>query len=277
MRLPNELLIHILRHVLPEDRIPFLFVSHFTHWLVCQDVYRRVVFPDTCSTQDILAFCQKYGPSLTTLCLPVTHYSNAFLQLLFQLCPHMHYLQSRMTLRQLYQVTALSPVHPTACFMLTHVPSAPRESGQVQSGFSSLPLPCCSSYFVFPSSETSLTHIAHYYHHPGALQNAILPTFGMDVVCFTLNTYDVLTVQVARLIVTQCPKLRYLVAPVVKAEGLWVLLRWCHSLAAVVVGGEEWTTHDNEAAVKSIQHHRRVWCLHQQSQEVWHVGILPKQ
>lgn len=101
-------------------------------------------------------------------------------------------------------------------------------------------LACCSSIFLFPNHpipDSTLTHISHYFHHPGALRNAILPTFGPDLLSLTLNVYDILTVSVAQMISVKCPRLRYLHIPQIKAEGLWVLLHKCNTLVAIVVGG----------------------------------------
>ncbi|CEP11353.1 hypothetical protein [Parasitella parasitica] len=203
------------------------------------------------------------------------------------------------------------------CFMATDIPNHLLEDEELaifNTNYQTTTyFPCCPSFFIFPSElvpekNPTLTQISHYFHHPGALSNAILPTFGSDLLALTLNPYDVLTSSVARLIVAKCPRLRYLVVPAVKAEGLWMLLRWCHTLAAIVVGydsipfdedeeqqdeqdevnddelgvlpGELAQQHqhhlqydsstnrhilteiENERAVETVRHHKRVWCVH---------------
>ncbi|KAL0082337.1 hypothetical protein F4703DRAFT_1864759 [Phycomyces blakesleeanus] len=370
---PNELLMQIISFTSLPDKITFLFVNRYTYWQVSQQVYRKAIFPDSATTDEIVCFCQKHGKSLETIKLPQGHaHSDAFFTLLLELCPSLNFLQSSITPKQLNRLLLPSS---SACFMLTHVPCTDlslKVDAIRSDHYSLVALPCCSSSFVFPSQAMppdntdggSITHISHYFHHPGALQNAILPTFGPDLISFTLNPYDILTASVARLIVSKCPRLRYLVAPAVKAEGLWMLLRWCHSLVTIVVGdhsqeqleeedddeeeeaeaeadaeaedereeenvegveeGERTSrrrdrdrvggrTHlgmregmihngirhrndnlpsirfrhcvvdeENARAVATIEHHRRVWCVHRQDgrpmqdQTLWHIGIIPK-
>ncbi|KAI9010846.1 hypothetical protein CLU79DRAFT_772934 [Phycomyces nitens] len=310
---PNELLMQIISFAALPDKITFLFVNRYTYWQVSQQVYRKAIFPDSVSTKEIVGFCQKHGRSLETIKLPQGHaHSDAFFTLLLDLCPSLNFLQSSITPKQLNRLLLPSS---SACFMLTHVPCTDlslKVDAIRTDHYSLVALPCCSSSFVFPSQAMSadntdggsITHISHYFHHPGALQNAILPTFGPDLISFTLNPYDILTASVARLIVSKCPRLRYLVAPAVKAEGLWMLLRWCHSLVTIVVGDhsqeqlEEEDMEDNDRlpyrlrhfmvddenarAVATIEHHPRVWCVHRQDgrpmqdQTLWHIGIIPK-
>ncbi|CAO3587335.1 unnamed protein product [Absidia cylindrospora] len=187
--------------------------------------------------------------------------------LLFQLCPQLNFLQSSMTPKQLVRFLFRTR-YPLTCFMMTqHTPSSSLSSCQqqqyhrrqqhqhylqyggdeldeliqvTQDLYNVTKLTCCSSIFLFPNHpipDSTLTHISHYFHHPGALRNAILPTFGPDLLSLTLNMYDVLTVSVAQMIAVKCPQLRYLHIPQIKAEGLWLLLHKCNTLVAIVVGG----------------------------------------
>ncbi|KAI9246050.1 hypothetical protein BDA99DRAFT_527348 [Phascolomyces articulosus] len=161
-----------------------------------------------------------------------------------------------------------------------------------------LPLDCCSSCLIFPTMtnlrengeeedhSSTMMHISHYFHHPGALRNGILPTYGEELLSLTLNRYDVLTASVAKLIIAKCPRLRYLVAPAVKAEGLWMILRWCDTLVTVIVGLQADDQEDvfndleNEKAVATIAHYKRVWCVHSHldfaDHSSWHIGIIPR-
>ncbi|KAF7731763.1 hypothetical protein EC973_008277 [Apophysomyces ossiformis] len=296
--LPNELLMQVILFTNPKDLVSFLFVCRYTYQLVCQRVYRRVIFPDTVGLTDIVGFCQKYGLSLETIKLPKAHhYSDNFFVMLLQLCPKLAFLQSSMTPKQLLRLRP--SIRPSACFMLTYVPT----SFDLGDQYNLAALPCCSSYFAFPNHHqtTTLTHISHYFHHPGALRNAILPTFGADLLSLNLNPYDVVTAAVASMIAQKCPRLRYLAAPAVKAEGLWMLLRWCHTLVAILVGGDQSDDEDeddtaarqarrmlrnqeNEQSVATIENHKRVWCVHPHTRRMlnepdcksWHIGILPK-
>ncbi|KAI7853837.1 hypothetical protein BDC45DRAFT_510238 [Circinella umbellata] len=161
-----------------------------------------------------------------------------------------------------------------------------------------LSMDCCSSCLIFPTASTSndnlgqedhsstMMHISHYFHHPGALRNGILPTYGEELLSLTLNRYDVLTASVAKLIIAKCPRLRYLVAPAVKAEGLWMMLRWCDTLVTVIVGlqaddqEDVYNDIENEKAVATIAHYKRVWCVHSHldfvDHQSWHIGIIPR-
>ncbi|ORZ01797.1 hypothetical protein BCR43DRAFT_487524 [Syncephalastrum racemosum] len=309
--LPNELLMQVILFSQVEDLPVFLFVCRYTYQLVCQRAYRKAIFPDSATMQDIITFCQKHGQALQTIKLPQGHYySDTFFMLLSQLCPQLLYLQSSITPKQLKR---LIPNLQRSCFMLTHVPTDVDEDLLQSEDYSLESLPCCSSFFVFPTNActsdptTALTHISHYFHHPGALRNAILPTFGPDLLSLTLNPYDALTPTVARLIVKQCPRLRYLIAPAVKAEGLWMMLRWCETLVAIVVGHHDepvpddddddldhypvslYSTIDseNERAVATVEQHKRVWCVHARRKDThpfnsaeerksWHIGIIPR-
>lgn len=306
--LPNELLMQVVMFTQPSDLGVFLFVCRYTNQLVSQRVYRKAIFPDAASTTDIVNFCRKYGQSLKTMKLPQGRYfPDAFFILISQLCPNLTFLQSSITPRQLaHQLIPGCPAF--ASFMLTHVPSRDKEAIE---NLDHCPIPCCSSYYVLPTTENGpMTRISHYFHHPGALRNAILPTFGSDLLSLTLNPFDTLTAPVARLIVSRCPQLRYLVAPTVKAEGLWMLLRFSPTLAAVIVGyheeGEPVVHHhpqsmlgsnmlqqkideENESAVATIEHYKRVWCVHPriierydpleglQTFKSWHIGIIPRE
>ncbi|RCH95398.1 hypothetical protein CU098_011059, partial [Rhizopus stolonifer] len=245
-----------------------------------------------------------------TIKLPRHHYvpDTVYHQIL-QWCPRLDYLQSNLYPKQLH--SCLQRMCHSTCIMSTDIPddaldevTAFHSKNQTITYFA-----CCPSFFVFPSElvpekNPTLTQISHYFHHPGALSNAILPTFGSDLLSLTLNAYDVLTSSVARLIVTKCPRLRYLAVPCVKAEGLWMLLRWCHTLVAIVVGHDDslipfeeeeeeeeedhlsrsmLTDIENERAVETVRQHKRVWCVHSnvheddnQKRMSWHIGIIPK-
>ncbi|KAI8393289.1 uncharacterized protein BYT42DRAFT_541583 [Radiomyces spectabilis] len=318
---PNELLMQIALFIDQEHLKSFLFVNRYTYQLVCQRVYHKAIFPDTVAPQEIIQFCQKHGRSLEMMKLPnLPLHSDAFFIHIAQLCPNLTFLQSSMMPKQLHNILPI--LRSSACFMLTNL-STDHTIELSQHAIASLS--CCSSYFVFPNSSNpgtattavtartpapgTLTHISHYFHHPGALRNAILPTFGADLLSLTLNHYDVLTATTAELIVSKCPRLRYLVAPTVKAEGLWLMLRWCHSLVTIIVGehdmdeGEEefgaifpdviinerhrFVDDENERAVSTIKQHKRVWCLHPRTlydhhrqallqRKSWHIGIIPK-
>ncbi|KAI8073932.1 hypothetical protein BC940DRAFT_289565 [Gongronella butleri] len=313
--LPNELLLKIIDHV--ERPHAFLLVCRYTYHYVSPRIYRRALFPDQLPLYDILHFCQRHGSALTTLKLPLSkRFADTFYRLLFQLCPSLAFLQASMTAKQLVR---LLPHRASACFLITHCPSSELDmhtlADTTHTDYHTLQLPCCSSFLLFPQAIPTLTHLPHYFHHPGALRNAILPTFGADLLSMSLNMYDILTVQVAQWICHACPKLRYLHVPQIRAEGLWMLLRQCNTLVAVVVGSNPHETHhhpfeqdeddehapdldddaraytwakmdginrSNQQAVKSMTRHRRVWGLHPlhsspQSLLAWHIGILPKQ
>ncbi|KAI7904888.1 uncharacterized protein BX663DRAFT_484960 [Cokeromyces recurvatus] len=321
--LPNELLQRIIELTDQEYRIPYLFVCKFTFHLVRQRVYKKVIFPDDQDIKgiEIITFCQLYGLSLETIKLPQAKYfPDKVYQDILLLCPHLNFLQSNIHPKQLVECKPKMCLN--TCFMVTNLPyhllmvhtddeedTLPIFNSNCQI---TVYFDCCPSLFIFPSEfmpGKSLTQISHYFHHPGALSNAILPTFGSDLLSLTLNPYDVLTSTVARLIVAKCTKLRYLVAPSVKAEGLWMLLRWCHTLAAIIVGYDrnslpfndedflqemvDYNRHlqsrqaltelENERAVETIRHHKRVWCVHPNVYEYhhlkivsWHIGIIPK-
>ncbi|ORZ17180.1 hypothetical protein BCR42DRAFT_414090 [Absidia repens] len=272
-QLPNELLMHIIEYIPSTHLSVFLLVSRYTHQLVSGKAYRKTIFPDTLPLSDIMNFCQRHGSSLVTVKLPHgKRYSDTFYMLLFQLCPQLNFLQSSMTPKQLVRFLFRTR-YPLTCFMMTqHTPSSSFSSCQQQQQhqqqyyrqqqhqqylqyggdeldelmqvtqdlYNVTKLTCCSSIFLFPNHpipDSTLTHISHYFHHPGALRNAILPTFGPDLLSLTLNMYDVLTVSVAQMIAVKCPQLRYLHIPQIKAEGLWLLLHKCNTLVAIVVGG----------------------------------------
>ncbi|KAI9485939.1 MAG: hypothetical protein EXX96DRAFT_547081 [Benjaminiella poitrasii] len=328
--LPNELLQRIIELTDHAYIAPYIFVSKYTFQLVRQRVYRKVIFPDEQDIDgtDIITFCQLYGSSLETIKLPQAHYfSDEVYHHILTLCPNLNFLQSSIYPKQLARCIPPPKLPLTTCFMITELPchlvSAGNQEDDILSLFSNdqsattaaYYFDCCSSFFVFPNEvlpSKTLTQISHYFHHPGALSNAILPTFGSDLLALTLNPYDLLTSSVAQLIVAKCPKLRYLVVPSVKAEGLWMLLRWCHTLAAIIVGYDRnslpfdddddmffrhemahynrhfqsrqtLTEIENERAVETIRHHKRVWCVHSNTYEYnqlkivsWHVGIIPK-
>ncbi|KAL0137446.1 hypothetical protein V8B55DRAFT_1566005 [Mucor lusitanicus] len=270
------------------------------------------------------------------------YFSDDVYDLILTLCPKLEFVQSNIYPKQLAK--CLPKVRHATCFMATDIPEhllVDEDLVIFSTAYKAITFfPCCPSFFIFPSElvpekNPTLTQISHYFHHPGALSNAILPTFGSDLLALTLNPYDVLTSSVARLIVAKCPKLRYLVVPAVKAEGLWMLLRWCHTLTAIVVGSDSVSFDDddeeeeegqqeegradnefqhelgvtsgesapsleyhhsirsrrllteieNERAVETVQHHKRVWCVHLHTDEnesntirrfSWHIGIIPK-
>jgi hypothetical protein len=322
--LPNELLMQIIYFTAREELVEYLFVSKYTFQLVRQRVYKKVIFPDTkdIKEKDVIQFCELYGNSIETIKLPQgQHYSDIVYENILKLCPKLDFLQSNIYPKQLLKLSKF--IRLNTCFMTTNVPidlitnedlDVFHSAYQTTTYFS-----CCPSFFIFPSElvpekNSTLTQISHYFHHPGALSNAILPTFGSDLLALTLNPYDVLTASVAKLIVSKCPKLRYLVVPSVKAEGLWMLLRWCHTLATIIVGETEQDIQEedeednsdseeerdieinnrqssrrllieieNERAVETIQHHKRVWCVHSscittvnRKRTSWHIGIIPK-
>ncbi|KAI8343689.1 hypothetical protein BC941DRAFT_412034 [Chlamydoabsidia padenii] len=287
-QLPNELLMHIIDYIPSTHLSVFLLVCRYTHQLVSGKVYRKTIFPDTLPLSDIMHFCQRHGSSLVTVKLPHgKRYSDTFYMLLFQLCPQLNYLQSSMTPKQL-QRFLLRTHYPLTCFMMTqHTPSSTlllssayhqleQQRRQLQrqhylqygngDGLEELiqvtqdlynvtKLTCCSSIFLFPNHpipDSTLTHISHYFHHPGALRNAILPTFGPDLLSLTLNVYDILTVSVAQMISVKCPRLRYLHIPQIKAEGLWLLLHKCNTLVAIVVGGVDGNDTDDNDTIMMI-------------------------
>lgn len=299
--LPNELLMQIISFADRRNLPVFLFVCRYTFQLVRTQAYRKAIFPDDLSMTDIIHFCQRYGLALETIKLPQgRYYSDTFFALLSKLCPNLTFLQSSITPKQLVRQLLPTMRASQPCFMLTYVPT--------HVDFFDMDhfyLPCCSSFFVLPTTSSvdtsTTTHIAHYFHHPGALRNAILPTYGADLLSLTLNPYDTLTAPVARSIISKCPRIRYLVAPTVKAEGLWMLLRWCHTLATIIVGwGDDddfqadgqgplafederaIAEEENEKAVETIKQHKRVWCVHpcyqalHESSKSWHIGIIPK-
>ncbi|KAI9305217.1 hypothetical protein BJ944DRAFT_265579 [Cunninghamella echinulata] len=274
--LPNELLMHILHFIPTNDLTVFLFVCRYTHHIVSGKVYKKVNFPDTLvSLNTIINFCQKHGSSLNTIKLPLDkRYSDTFFMLLFQLCPRLEFLQSSITPKQLKRLLPRRQ-YPFTCFKITHLPSTTTNTNTmvptststststitsfyndpwyddlmetIQDHYNITSFTCCSSLLLFPHHpipDSTLTHITHYYHHVGALQNAILPTFGPDLLSLTLNIYDVLTPAVAQLIAKKCPRLRYLHAPLIKAEGLWMLLHKCNTLVTIVVGGGGLTQND---------------------------------
>ncbi|KAI8086713.1 uncharacterized protein BX664DRAFT_336585 [Halteromyces radiatus] len=309
--LPNELLMHVIDYIPSNHLSVFLFVCRYTHQLVSGKAYRKTMFPDDLPLSDIMNFCQKHGSSLVTIKLPHgKRYPDTFFMLLFQLCPNLNFLQSSMTPKQI-QRFLFRTHYPLTCFMLTqhydYGDDLDDLIGMTQDHYNVTKLSCCSSIFLFPHPpipDTTLTHISHYFHHPGALRNAILPTFGPDLLSLTLNVYDILTLSVAEIISQKCPRLRYLQIPHVKAQGLWMLLHKCNTLVAIVVGGNEtnqdsndnndwtinddesnvhWINQENQKAVATIKSHKRVWCIHQQSSHSsdsnrlsWHIGILPK-
>ncbi|KAK4512713.1 RNA binding protein snu13 [Mucor velutinosus] len=336
--LPNELIQHIISLTEQAYLTPYLFVCKYTFHLARQRAYKKVIFPDkNIDETHVISFCELYGLSITTMKLPQARYfSDAVYDLILTLCPKLEFIQSNIYPKQLAQ--CIPKMRHATCVMATDIPEhllLDEDLAIVSSAFKTTTFfPCCASFFIFPSElvpekNPTLTQISHYFHHPGALSNAILPTFGSDLLALTLNPYDVLTSSVARLIVSKCPKLRYLVVPAVKAEGLWMLLRWCHTLAAIVVGsdsvsfddGEDeeqdqidnefqhelgvtsgepaqpfehhhsnrsrriLTAIENERAVETVQHHKRVWCVHFHTDEnedstirrfSWHIGIIPK-
>lgn len=338
--LPNELIQHIINLTDQAYLTPYLFVCKYTFHLARQRAYKKVIFPDKDIEEiHVISFCELYGLSIETIKLPQAQYfSDSVYQLILTLCPKLEFLQSNIYPKQLVQ--CIPKMHHATCFMATDIPShllVDEDLAIFTSTYQTTTyFPCCPSFFIFPSElvpekNPTLTQISHYFHHPGALSNAILPTFGSDLLALTLNPYDVLTSSVARLIVAKCPRLRYLVVPSVKAEGLWMLLRWCHTLAAIVVGydsipfdededdedddvdndddlgvipGEVEHQHEdrrqrhhsnsnrrilteieNERAVETVQHHKRVWCIHANTLEnennftkrmSWHIGIIPK-
>lgn len=322
--LPNELLMQIIYFTERRYLIEYLFVSKYTFQLVRQRVYKKVIFPDNedIIEEQVVQFCQLYGHSLETMKLPQgQHFSDVVYEQVLKLCPKLDFLQSNIYPKQLLKLSSF--MRPSTCFMTTDVPIhliTNEDLDLFHSAYQTTTyFPCCPSFFIFPSElvpekNSTLTQISHYFHHPGALSNAILPTFGSDLLALTLNPYDVLTASVARLIVSKCPRLRYLVVPSVKAEGLWMLLRWCHTLAAIIVGDDDnsipmnddeeeeseeeeefdisnrqssrrlLTEIENERAVETIQHHKRVWCVHscttthsnENKRTSWHIGIVPK-
>ncbi|KAG1470950.1 hypothetical protein G6F56_002396 [Rhizopus delemar] len=305
--LPNELLTQIIHFTQQTDLTPYLFINKYTFGLVRQKVYRKVIFPDTDITeQDIQTFCQLYGQSICSIKLPQgKNYSNKLYRTLFSLCPRLNFLHASILFPS--QLNILIPYYSSnISFMMTHIPIEEEDSVYLDTTRTVHYFPCCTSCFIFPKDvdldPPTLTQISHYFHHPGALSNAILPTFGPDLLSLILNPFDQLTASVARLIVTNCPQLRYLVVPFVKAEGLWMLLRWCDTLTTIIVGKDgspvfiddeeeeedyENTIEDgmliNQKAVESIKNHKRVWCVHtcvyssfQQKRASWHIGIVPK-
>lgn len=331
--LPNELLYQIIYFTENKDLGPYLYVCKHTFHLVRHRVYRKVLFPDNVTQNDIITFCENYGSSIETIKLPLgKQYPEALYRFILETCPNMDFLQSSIQPKQLNRLIPL--VKPSTCFMVTHMPLDNEQIEEQQqhqhyhgfysnnamdmdmfhSPFQTVTLfPCCPSFFIFPNEGipekmSTLTQISHYFHHPGALSNAILPTFGSDLLSLTLNPYDILTASVARLIVSKCPRLRYLGAPSVKAEGLWMLLRWCHTLSTIIVGEDDnlLTEEDmeeeeeeeamigqrqrriiqdeNERAVATVKQHKRVWCVHscvsqainERKRVSWHIGIVPK-
>ncbi|KAL9548709.1 hypothetical protein MBANPS3_005562 [Mucor bainieri] len=245
--LPNELIQHIVNLTEQAHLTPYLFVCKYTFHLARQRAYKRVIFPDkSVDETQVVSFCELYGLSITTMKLPQARYfSDAVYDLILTLCPKLEFVQSNIYPKQLAQ--CLPKMRHATCFMATDIPEhllVDEDLAIFSSAYKTITFfPCCPSFFVFPSElvpekNPTLTQISHYFHHPGALSNAILPTFGSDLLALTLNPYDVLTSSVARLIVAKCPKLRYLVVPAVKAEGLWMLLRWCHTLTAIIVGSD---------------------------------------
>ncbi|KAI9345962.1 hypothetical protein BD770DRAFT_396679 [Pilaira anomala] len=313
--LPNELLMRIIQLTSSQDLTPYLFVCKYTFQLVRHRVYKKVIFPDDeqLTEKDIKLFFIHYAPSIETIKLPQSQvFSNDLYQYILIHCPQLEFLQSSIYPKQLNSLKYL--MRPSTCFMVTEIPLELIRHEALDAFHSSVQtttyFPCCPSFFIFPSElvpekNSPLTQISHYFHHPGALSNAILPTFGSDLIALTLNPYDVLTASVARLIVAKCPRLRYLVVPSVKAEGLWMLLRWCHTLAAIVVGDDISMTQDeedeededeeehdqtrrlfieieNQRSVETIQNHKRVWCVHSsflntvEKRTSWHIGIIPR-
>ncbi|KAI9317129.1 hypothetical protein BX666DRAFT_1942427 [Dichotomocladium elegans] len=306
--LPNELLIQIVNFV--DDRSTLailLFVCKFTYRLVSPHVYTKAIFPDEGVTMtDIIRFCHQYGRSLKTIKLPQRrYYPDTFFSVLAQSCPNLIFLQSSATFPQLVHRLLPHLEQTTTCFMLTQASAGmgmdettAADDDQPERLFDFYPFACCSCCFTVANSDLTsdvVTRIPHYYHHPGALRSAILPTFGPDLLSLTLNSYDILTATVAHMIISRCPRLRFLVAPAVKAEGLWMILRWCDTLAAVVVGiqdEEDLEQHhqqyisvddENEKAVASVEHYKRVWCVHAhkahffgQIRKSWHIGIVPR-
>lgn len=319
--LPNELLVQIVFMTELPYRGVFLSVCRFTNRLVSQHVYQKAVFPEEATMTDMIRFCYKHGQSLEIIKLPQRrcYYPDTFFTILAQLCPKLSFLQSSITPKQL--VRRLLPVmkqHPTSStFMLTHVSSSlayyELDLEQDDDDPSSSPPPdieyyrlaCCSCCLAIrqpKKDDDVVTHISHYYHHPGALRSAILPTFGSDLVSLTLNPYDILTASVAHMIIAKCPRLRLLVVPTVKADGLWMMLRWCDTLVAVVVGstpplddddqdddphhtlaGQDTVDGENERAVATVESYKRVWCVHPHASHFqgliyksWHIGIIPR-
>ncbi|GAA5798468.1 hypothetical protein EDC94DRAFT_654977 [Helicostylum pulchrum] len=311
--LPNELLMRIIQLTDEQDLTEYLFVCKYTFHLVRQRVYKKVIFPDTQVTEsDVISFFKLYANSIETVKLPQCHeFSTLVYEYILIHCPRLDFLQSSIYPKQLNRLKYL--MRSSTCFMITEIPVDLITHHDLDTFHSSVQtttyFPCCPSFFIFPSElipekNSPLTQISHYFHHPGALSNAILPTFGSDLIALTLNPYDVLTASVARLIVAKCPRLRYLVVPSVKAEGLWMLLRWCHTLAAIVVGDdnsgmineeeeeeeEEEQDHtrrlfieiENQRSVETIQNHKRVWCVHSsflntvEKRTSWHIGIIPR-
>ncbi|ORX52366.1 hypothetical protein DM01DRAFT_1336733 [Hesseltinella vesiculosa] len=250
---------------------------------------------------EVLEFCQRHGKSLRTVKLPLgKRFSDTFYQLLFRLCPCLGFLQASLTAKQLARLL-LQKRYPSTSFLLTHCPSTEADVEVLmdtsQDHYHVLEVPCCcSSFFIFPSPipNSTLTHLPFYFHHPGALKNAILPTFGPDLMSLSLNMNDILTVQVAQWICHQCPRLRYLQVPQIKAEGLWLLLHQCSTLVTIIVGAVpldiaetcplpkiDGINQGNQLAVKTVARHKRVWSLHSStfpshSFLAWHIGILPK-
>ncbi|KAI8636201.1 hypothetical protein BD408DRAFT_99506 [Parasitella parasitica] len=338
--LPNELIQNIIDLTDPAYLTPYLFVCKHTFHLARQRVYKKAIFPDkNIDEAQVISFCEMYGLSIETIKLPQGQYfSDSAYELILTLCPRLEFLQSNIYPKQLVQCIPI--MRHNTCFMATDIPGyllVDEDLAVFNSTYQTTTyFPCCPSFFIFPSElvpekTPTLTQISHYFHHPGALSNAILPTFGSDLLALTLNPYDVLTSSVARLIVAKCPRLRYLVVPAVKAEGLWMLLRWCHTLAAIIVGHDSilfddeeeeqdeqneidddglgvmpgelahqhqdhpqynpntnrhtMTEVENERAVETVRHHKRVWCVHQSIMEnennhtkrlAWHIGIIPK-
>lgn len=334
--LPNELIQNIVNLTEQAYLTPYLFVCKYTFHLARQRVYKKAIFPDNKGIDEIhvISFCELYGLSLETIKLPRAQYfSDNVYERILTLCPKLEFLQSNIYPKQLVQ--CIPKMSHTTCFMATDIPShllAEEDLEIFNSAYqTTIYFPCCPSFFIFPSElvpekNPTLTQISHYFHHPGALSNAILPTFGSDLLALTLNPYDVLTLSVARLIVAKCPRLRYLAVPAVKAEGLWMLLRWCHTLAAIVVGYDSMPSDDddeddngdennddelgvatggygyrqhrhsissqrilteieNERAVETVRHHKRVWCVHVNTHEnesnhtkrlSWHINIIPR-
>ncbi|KAG2204074.1 hypothetical protein INT47_007068 [Mucor saturninus] len=302
--LPNELLMQIIQSTDDQNLSEYLFVCKYTFQLVRQRVYRKVIFPDNhnISEHQVISFITLYGNSIETIKLPQAHhFSDMLYQHILTRCPRLNFLQSSIYPNQLRKLNSF--MRPSTCFMATEIPIHLISHDDLDIFHSNVQtttyFPCCASFFIFPSElvpekNSPLTQISHYFHHPGALSNAILPTFGSDLIALTLNPYDVLTASVARLIVSKCPRLRYLVVPAVKAEGLWMLLRWCHTLAAIIVGDDEqeeeeddnprrsFTEIENQRSVETIQNHKRVWCVHSsclnttEKRTLWHIGIIPR-
>lgn len=252
---------------------------------------------------------------------PLFKWSNRFFLDFLKLCPNITFLQT-MTDFSEAQLEILLDNTREAAFLLTQTSQSVLLSQQAQaqkdhlhhrpasllpridwfrSGYYiSCPLPCCHSLFTFPNdTEETLnplplirggrkrtpennvvTHITGYAHHRDALRNTILPTYGPDLMVLYLNPYDALDASLARLICKTCPRIRVIFASEVKAEGLWMLLRWCDSLVMVGCSAE---SKGMEKVVRSVEEHKRVWCVHtekpqksNQWRRFWHVGITPR-